>query len=1273
MSKLALRKPQRTPPDDGHITDIILKDANGIPFVGNPIVWRGIANGAFIATMEAIDSVGVVTWTLKGVVKIGKSGATLIRQTAGGTLAPGEALSFQIIATDTRPLSLSNFLKEFIIDVYAIADSITLGSPASILETADAGTIVGPLSASVASGTLAGPLSFEVLSPSTFDVAAGAGVTNLVRSATGSLSGPSTATVSIRVTDVFGETFDDDVSVDVLDVPDVVSGDTRFDEVPIESAKIGFIWQLAGQQPTDPPIITTVPNQPTSTGTWCTEGVVGCLKIYSTDCPLIHNQLAISRDDIRKKAIAAGYTRGSIKPGTVANPLDYDGPYWLRGDAITQHATTTENWSFEGTGVYAGGTGPSGVQLRGLPKYQHKTRFAGADADGFLDLRNGTNCESTYRLHQIRCGPFREEEEAFVAIGFNVQGATTVAECTGLRRLQNVAGAGYGEVFKKVTLTECEVAGSFSDGFHTQPGGQRSNKQRRTAIVNMFDCTFYNNGGGGLDHNVYMGGLRHAVYGHNYFVHPGAHDWKVDNNQRFDIYENCGAHYDTARTYVARTLNAKAFRVEGSTYEPAKRVVGLDGKVTIYSWISDTDDLTVPATPVVLKPYMDVTEDPLRTEFTVKTSGTPDTPTEVVRVVTGNTINDKNKNTGVAVFTFHASKIGHTVRVPGKGFGLIRSDGGGVMINVDNPNQDGCAWNNMFHPLFLSGTAGGVLQKQGRHGAMDMGHNKMPAFSRNAPEFDKYQDLEFVLGGVDPATGYTLAPKSFTGYIGTPVPISPGVYQLMGVEFPYTDVAGPGAGSTPDFVAGQAFNIEIRDDTGVQTPHLTTCTIIAKTNASRREYSIQLGTPFPAGFTVTGNTSDHRNAVVMKLQTVATWDQPRLDHEAQEPFFNRAHAHYYPYEVTRVLSGSGTTAVRALDFEKSEPNGTTRIYGHPLIHLRQNLTIPLRGINSIGSATLQKGALTRITNQYFMTKQCTQNDGNNYRIRPAFPPLQPSDGVAWTIDPDAGVWDCRIHAAGIGLSPVYGRDGRNGFGVNGSDFIRWSATVVEENCLYDFHMPVGGKFEAMSYPGSNEVNTVYHSGALLEDIRAVPQDTTTTLDHNGCVAFTISHATTIPAFVDKGSPFKVIGPYGSTGGTYAIYAGGINGTRTDGCRIQLQAGGTVAVGYLIALECDGQWPNGDDGRGTAAHHGYLLTAIDRGSGVYDVTFDPPLPSIGDDDPWFTGETIPAKHEKGLSVYDGTDLDRWGGRGCIARPSRYAGGVQPAWRLNPVTEIADFYT
>ncbi len=1283
LSKLALLPPHRTEPIAGQISDITFTPVGALePSI--PIIPANAANNTIIGTLAAVDAVGTVSFNLFSRQPVGGHPGPEVPVSPVSQVGdlikfspfldpdlptPDTLYTFVIDAEDVRGPSRA-FRKNISFQTYAIPTAIALGSPGTILETAPSGTIVGPLNASVASGgPIALPLTFSVVSPATFTTASGSGGTNLVRSSSGSLSGPSTATVTVRVTDLYGETFDQDIDVSVLDVPEP-TGDTRFDAVPIADAKIGIIWNLAGQQPTDAPTITTLPNAQVSTGTWCTEGSVGTWKIYSTDCPLIHNLTAISRDDVRKKAILAGYTSGSIRPGTLANPLDYDGPYWLSTLPITQDDTATEHWSFEGTGVYDGGTGPSGVALRGLPKCQFKPRFAGADADGFFDLRKGVNCESIYRVHQIRNGPFREEEEAFVYIAFNVQGATTVEECTGYRRLQNVAGAGYGEVFKKITYTECEIAGSFSDGFHTQPGGNRSNKLRQTAIVNFFDCKAYNNGGGGLDHNVYIGGLRHAVFGYNYFTFPGAHNWKFDNQQRWDLYENCGAHYDASRSYVGRTLNAKVFRVEGTTYEPAKRVVQPDGTVTIYSWISDTDDVTNPAVPVVLKPYMDVTEDPARTEFTVKTSGTPDTAMEVVRVITGNPINDKKKNNGVATFTFHPSKIGHTVRIPGKGWGIIRDDGGGVQINCDNPNQDGAAWNNMFHPLFKSGTARGVLQKQGRHGYMDFGCLKMPSFSRNAPDFEKFQDLEFVLGGVDPATGYTLAPKSFTGYIGTPVPISPGVYQLMGVEYPYPDVAGPGAGSAPNFVPGSTvYDIDIRcDDAYV---HTTTCTITSKTNANRREYSILLATDIPAGHPITGN-ADHRNAVVMKLQSIATWDRPRLDHEAQRPFFDRTHPHYYPYEVTQVISGSGTTAVRKNDLDKSEPDGVTNIYGLPLIHLRQNLTIPLIGSSSLGSAGIDKGALTRVTNQYFMTKHCQQNDGNLYRLGIPFPPLQPSDGVAWAIDPDAGVWDCRVHGTTTLGGPCYGTHGRNGFGVNGSDFIRWDATIVEENCLYDPHMPAGGKFEQMSAPGNTEDDTVYHSGSLLGDIRAVPQDTTTTVDHNGCVPFTVAHQGTFPSFVDKGSPFKVIGKYGATGGTYAIYAGGINGTRTDGCRIQTQAGGTPLVGYLIALECDGQHQNGDDGRGTAAHHAYLTSVTTINATTFDVLFDPPLPSIGDADPWFSGDTVTEGHEKGLSVFDSTDLDRWGGRGCFAKPSRYAGGVQPTWRKDPVTEIADAY-
>lgn len=665
-------------------------------------------------------------------------------------------------------------------------------------------------------------------------------------------------------------------------------------------------------------------------------------------------------------------------------------------------------------------------------------------------------------------------------------------------------------------------------------------------------------------------------------------------------------------------------------------------------------------------------------DITVITSGTPGVNEALLTVIGAQTL-DPDTNKATASFTFHASRAGQFVRIPGRGFAVNKAISGQACINIDNENQDLGCWNNMFLPLHTSVTVVAPMNLQGRHQGGDGLAHKLPSFSYNGANVlrnRKFQSVSSVvindpLGSND---GDITPPQHYCGWVSSV--LAPLTYRISYPDYPYAELTAqsPGLDRTQFHVTDQ-FDVEIRCNGGQILP--TTATIIAV--AAKTLDILVAADPSTVGGIITAlnvTPNVRANAIAFKRFGLQ-WDGPLLIVDnvignGSRDWCDRTSPNYYFYEVSVIENGK-----RVLDLTKTEPGAAGNKYGIPCIHFFDNLTIcqdfaaPNQpAYDPTNVPTYVNGRLMFDINLTFSTSNSFI--GNNNDVRPPYPPLQPSDRASltpsWPVDPQAGIWDWRPHAGKVGGTLWATGDGQGGLGFYGSDMFRPNYRLVHDCFLFDFHVPAGQKYEAWASPGNaGQVNEdLYQTNLMAADMRTfrLSTDVATPLDVNGTIKIDLIYKDQFPPYVDRGSPFVAIGPYNATPGPLCISVGD---AFLDRFRMKSLTAAVPLVGDKIQVECDGQW-----GRWKPCVHNALLTSvISRGAGVYDVIFSPPLPKTGDLDT--VGQVVTPEHQKGLSAcVDQVRATTVGGRGAFGKPSvvGQAVPVKPSWFRLPV-QIPDF--
>ncbi len=1216
-SRLLLTTPARRA---GRIDDILFTPST-------PIISRLDDADTVVIELFAKNASGTVTYT----DELANTKFTVtdnqVTLNDGSLLTPGNAEMLRIKAVDSRGASFS-FAKDITVNVYTVPTEVSLGT--ALGASGQTGTIVFDDPAGTQVGTFIPtggkpPHSYTNVNTK-FEIGLdGSGFKSLIRSSTGALVDGVPEDDTITVTDALGETFDQDITITVTDV--AASAPSRFNALDDSTWPVVALEFMLGDPTVAPTVAQFDPDVRSSGVICCKEGQVGSWKAHTSHVPYaaINLQLFSTRDDVRRFCTLHGLYPVKIKywvSGSV-----YTGPYYFSSYSIEQdNGGAVETISFDGTGTIDMGTGPSGVTLHRPPYMQMRPANSGSQNTGAsLDTTNGTNNgesswrPSSYRLSNYRWGPFREEEAAAVVKAFNVASttaeATTAAECIYPAKPQQGNGIALIDSILQLSVVNCEVAGSVASGMHasTHLNGTLYNAQ-----VQVIDTLFYGNGSGNNDHNSYIGHVRHNVFRHSKSTNAVGHCLKYDKNVRIEIAENSISGDDGVHTTWQRTTNPKIFTGTTGALRAALRTIPASPPYTIdiYSWISDVDDLTVPAVPVTLVPTFAATGTPI----TVLTVGSP-AAGQTVRTIAGAATSSKTSNTAVATFTFNAADAGKQVRIPGKGLGIARNNTQGACISIDNPNQDMAIWNNMFHPLHYSASVASAIYIQGRHGGADMGHPKHPPYSRQNRSFGEIRQWESVLSGT--SGEFVVPPKTLTGYVG--VALGGLAYRLYEVDYPYPECTTRSADTGFPTLAtdGTVYAIDIRHNDGTKTT--TTCTVTALNSSTKSRWDILLTSA------ITGSVSYTSSNSISMWPNATGPDRLRMDDPLQRGWFDRSYEFYWPYTTTFESNRA------ELDFSKQE-NGDAKSI--PFGYAYNNFTIPLIGSDITGSVSLRTAVILWSLNATWSTKRFS--NGANYEIRPPFPPLKSSNGVAWPDDPQAGAFDWRVHAN----QPVYGTDGTGGVGIKGSDMIRPNAIVMKENFIFDYHMPAAGKYEGYGKVGDGAVvESLYNTDDMLPDIRFIAQNLPATVDLNGCIRLTVADKARFPAAVDRGKPFKCLT--------------GINvgDTNVDRCQIQTLAGGTPAVDDAIVLEVDTQW-----GVGEGVHNAYITTVTPVNATTFDIIFAPGLPQPGDADP--IEGTVALGHEKGLSVF--TAADEWGGRGAFGKP---ADTPLPPWWLDP-TDIPD---
>ncbi len=1280
MSKLALLPPRRTPPLTGQIGDIFFTpyaDSAG----GIPILPRNSVNSTVLGTLSALDAVGTVTWGViagtAGPVKLSLVTPNQVQFNAliatGGTLLANRRYTFVATAQDARGVN-GSFQKNFDFGTYAIPADISLG------ELPGASGHVGTIAASAVAGTrigvisiipsdpfdpghglpigeplaMHGPFTYEVTSGSEFEVLTGEQVV-LARSSSGSLSEGVVHPI-IRVTDADGEYVE--VTLDITVTAEAEAAPPgRFDPLDLPTPVIALVWNLAGNQPTTSPVTSV-----------CKEGSVGTWKVYSTDCPLLHLNTYKTINDVRKAAVANGYTEYTFRFGTTGSPYDYDGPYCVQLSSLTIDNTgAVEYIGLTGTGNQDAGSGPSGVKLWDPPNLQIKQN-GGANNDCLLDLHSVPGMslgKSKYRLHNLRYGPTREEESAAVIKVFNVPGATTAAECILPKRIWHGQGLAIMESAKQVCATHCEVVGSFFQGMHAT---KKNRNQRYAGIVQAFDCLMRNNGDVGGEHNFYLGDTRFGVIGYNFLTAPSGHNVKFDNNQRAEIYENSISAYHLDYIKYLRYAGANAVKTftgnttvyvgtGATTYEAALRQIPDTAPYTIdiYSWVDDNGQSPN---------FTDAAGTANLGSVTVLTGGSPSNGNEAVRTVSGNPSTSEGSNTATATFEFHSSKHGQWVRIPGRGMAAFRADSAGGSISIDNSNQDFAVWNNIYHSYVQGSSTASFVYIQGRHQGGDLRHHKQPPYTYQDASYANEIDLSTVQGGVVidsdqlPQSG---PPKTFVAYVSSAG--GPGVtaYKIMQADFIYSDMFGQtGAVSAtqggPLAANGTTvYDVEIRCDNGaVHSTTMTLTTLVKISSGGTCDFMVALASAPPS--TITGN-ADHRNAVVFKKSASsggsASWDRPIMNTADQRDWFDRTAPNYYLHLITFPEDRTEK------NFSKQEPSISGERWGIPFGYVNNNLCVALPQPDLVTRSANKDACVVQSLNVCFSTSYAS-DDGSNYRVRMAFPPLNSSDGVAWPDQAYAGDFNFRLATRTSAQTggPLFGTDGTGGVGINGSDMIRPNAVVMKENGIFDANIldPLHGGYSGVGNIGNNSADdTIFNTVSMYADIRFIPQNNTATVDANGCVKFTLADKTSFPSSYDRGRPISCIAPYHQSSGAACITANGAG--PFDRCRIQTLSGGTPVVGDVVQFECDTQF-----GVGEGVHTATLTTVETVNATTFDIIFTPQLPQVGDTDS--VGNAIALGHEKGLSVF--TSINAKGGRGVFMKAARLP---LPSWWLDP-TDISD---
>jgi hypothetical protein len=1288
MAKAGFRPANRTSvPVTGNITGITLDPAS-------PIVSRGIANGTLVATASALSSIGAVTY-VSGNPNFVFSGADLNRNGTGGTLTPSVTESVSITATDSRG-PISALSATFSIGVYSLPSAISLtnvagasGQNGQVLDSAANNTQIGTFA------TFGGkaPYSYLKLTNSKFSTGLDSnGAQSLVRNSTGTLTAGVSESVMVQVTDDNGETFIETFTITVASsiAPEL----NRFDPLPGPTQIVALTWNLAGD-----PTATPYPN-------WLREGVVGSWKAHSTDYPDIDGVLFSSVDDVRSWLIAppAGKVGGParLRFGILSNLYNYAGPFAAQIGSLGQRqseAGLTEYICIEGLGNLDGGYGLTGVKLWDPPMLQlkHTSGNSGASDSCLLNLQEGVLCQSKYLIKNLRWGPFREEEAAAVAKAFNLQGATTAAECI----KPSLVTCGYGlaliQAAAQVCIQHCEVFGQNISGLHST---KDLRALRYNASVQVLDSVFRNNGASDQHHNVYLGDTKHAVLLNNLFTNPTGHNCKFDNQQSFEIGENAISGYDERYIKYVRTTNPKLFVGNSGQYEAALRKVPASAPFTIdiYSYVDNVTAVDVNGIPTATQdPYYDPT---LGTGASLTVVTTAPLAGQVKLDIVGDHSTNEANNASVATFTFNAADHDKWVRIPGRGFHLLRKDTQGGGISVDNPNQDFSVWNNMFHPLHYSGDTPALIYIQGRHQGADLRHHKHPPYTYQSAALDSEIKMSSVLSGLD-ASGDAAPPKTFTGYLSAALG---GLnYTLFQCDFIYGDVTVIGGELNP-LTQGTVVDVQVRCDDGfIHTTQMTLTTFIKEYNGHTKDFNVTL-VANPVGHTISGGVN---NVVVLKLTTTPTWDSPKMDAPDQACWFDPNNAHYW-FKDVMVDFAEGTTVGRQLDFSKQTPDGINRRWGFPFGSVFDNFAVNLVNPTPlIEPITYKLGCFVQSLNTTWCTKQV--RDGDSYDCRLAYPPLS----GPWASTARAGNFNWQLKQTTALGGYLYGTDGSGGVGILNSDMVRPNAVVLRRNLVNDFHIPTAGKFEAIAKVGNTSCkNTILNNADMLADIRVIPHDLTSVTDINDTVKLTVNEKTSWPASVDRGSPFLCL-----TGIN-------VNDTFVDRCTIQTQVGSltdpfktSTATPHLIkvkqvghglvvgkkvrfltvattvgSLNMTGDWiVDGiiDKDNYSFTHTGSANANVAAGGGAVTYTF---VPQVDDDVAfevdsqmgpgngshianitavtpnganfdiiWAPGLPQPADvglgYEKALPVYTGT---RNGGHGAFARPAR----PWPNWHEDP---------